>query len=272
MAEGEEFEPSRSRFGHGLFSSKAVVDYAQQERPTDMKRLAKAKCSECGGQVRRARELIARLRNSLNRKKLKEGVASALASQARVEAAFGLGAQGAEDAAAAIAISRGATVLNDAAPALALAGKDQEALKLADELAKLHPQDDFVLSVIVPTVHAIAAMNHGEAAKAIELLNAAVPYDRAFIEGRLVRGDAYLRAGRGSDAAQEFQSVLAMKNGFPDAPLIPLYQLGLARTYALQGDKAKARTAYQDFFAIWKDADPDIPILKEAKTEYAKLQ
>jgi len=224
------------------------------------------------GQVRRARELNARLRESFDRKNLKEGVASVLAGQGRIEATLGLRAQGAEDAAAAVAISRGATVLIDAAQALGLAGKDQEGLKVADELAKIRPQDDFVLSVLVPTVRAVGAMNHGDPANAIELLNTAEPYDRAYIEGRLVRGNAYLRAGRGSDAAQEFQSVLALKNALPDAPLIPLSQLGLARAYALQGDKAKARTAYQDFFALWKDADPDIPILKEAKAEYAKLQ
>jgi predicted Zn-dependent protease len=99
-----------------------------------------------------------------------------------------------------------------------------------------------------------------------------LPYDRAYLEGRFDRGNGLLRAGHASDAAQEFQSILALKNAFPDVPLVPLAQLGLARAYALEGDKAKAHTAYQDFLALWKDADADLPILKEAQAEYAKLQ
>lgn len=79
-------------------------------------------------------------------------------------------------------------------------------------------------------------------------------------------------ARNGSEAAQEFQKVLALRNMYPQSPLMSLAQLGLARAYALQGDKARSRMAYQDFLALWKDADPDIPILKQAKAEYAKLQ
>jgi hypothetical protein len=78
--------------------------------------------------------------------------------------------------------------------------------------------------------------------------------------------------GEGTAAAQEFQAVLNLRNFAPTDPIISFAQLGLARAYALSGDKAKDRTAYQDFFALWKDADPDIPILKEAKAEYAKSQ
>jgi ATP/maltotriose-dependent transcriptional regulator MalT len=84
-----------------------------------------------------------------------------------------------------------------------------------------------------------------------------------------------LRAGNGDEAAQEFQKVLALRNfvvGDPNCHLVSLAQLGLARAYALQGDKAKSRMAYQDFFALWKDADPDTPVLKQAKAEYAKLR
>jgi outer membrane protein assembly factor BamD (BamD/ComL family) len=83
---------------------------------------------------------------------------------------------------------------------------------------------------------------------------------------------AYLKAGRTNDAVQEFQKIQAIKNSHAGSPFIFMAQLGVGRAHALAGDKAKARTAYQDFFALWKDADPDIPLLEEAKAEYAKLQ
>jgi len=87
-----------------------------------------------------------------------------------------------------------------------------------------------------------------------------------------VRGNAYLKAERGSDAVQAFQRLLDWKNLLSIDPIMPLAKVGLARAYVLAGDKARARVAYQDFFAVWKDADPDIPALREVKAEYAKLQ
>jgi eukaryotic-like serine/threonine-protein kinase len=224
------------------------------------------------GQIRRARDLSGTLIQTLERKNFTEGVANIRSGRAEVLAEFGLRAQAAQDAEAALAISRGSNVLSNAAEALSLAGKDQEALKVAEELQKLRPQDDFVLSGTVPLVHAILAVNHGDGDRAIELLKVSIPYDRAYWPGRITRGNAYLLAGRGSEAAEEFQSILSIKNSIPIAPQIAFAQLGLARAYALQGDKTKARTTYQDLLALWKDADPDLPVLKQAKAEYAKLQ
>jgi eukaryotic-like serine/threonine-protein kinase len=86
------------------------------------------------------------------------------------------------------------------------------------------------------------------------------------------RASAYLQAKQGKEAAQEFQRILDLKFFAPDESVLDLAQLGLARSYVASGDKQKARTAYQDFLSLWKDADQDIPILKEAKAEYAKLQ
>ncbi|PYX69745.1 MAG: hypothetical protein DMG72_20130 [Acidobacteria bacterium] len=86
-----------------------------------------------------------------------------------------------------------------------------------------------------------------------------------------VRGLAYLKMGQGNEAAQEFQKILSLRNFAATDALMSMAQLGLGRAYRLQGEKQKSRTAYQDFLATWKDADPDIPILKEAKSEYAKL-
>ena len=87
-----------------------------------------------------------------------------------------------------------------------------------------------------------------------------------------VRGEAYLAAHKGSEAAAEFQKILDHRGLVLNQPIGALAHLGLGRAYVLQGDTAKARTAYQDFLTLWKDADPDIPILKQAKVEYAKLQ
>ena len=111
--------------------------------------------------------------------------------------------------------------------------------------------------------------------KAIEALQAATPYELGTAQGLLpiyIRGQAYLQAKRGAEAAAEFQKIVDHRGITPTFPEHSLAKLGLGRAYRLTGDSAKARAAYQDFFALWKDADPDVPILKEAKAEYAKLQ
>ena len=141
----------------------------------------------------------------------------------------------------------------------------------AQEVAKSRPDDVLVQSLFVPQVRAAAALNSGNAAKAIELLKPANAYHKANTQVLYVRGLACCKAGLGSEAAQEFQNILALRGVAPSDPLMSFAHLGLGRTYALEGDSQKSRTAYQDFFALWKDAETDIPILKEAKAEYAKL-
>jgi len=159
-----------------------------------------------------------------------------------------------------------------AALTLAVAGDSRKALELASEVAKNRPEDTFVHELGDPLAQAAAALNSGEAAKAIEILKAAAPYDKGSANVLYIRGLAYWKAGRGNEAAQEFQKVLALRNYAPADPLMSMVQLGLGRAHALRGDKEKSRTSYQDFFALWKDADPDIPVIKEARAEYAKLQ
>jgi eukaryotic-like serine/threonine-protein kinase len=128
-----------------------------------------------------------------------------------------------------------------------------------------------VQSLFVPQVRAAAALSSGDAAKAIELLKPANAYDKANTQVLYIRGLACWKAGLGNEAAQEFQKILALRGVAPSDPLMSFAHLGLGRAYALQGDSQKSRTAYQDFFALWKDAETDTPILKEAKAEYAKL-
>ena len=204
----------------------------------------------------------------------------AIVEEAGIEADFGHRAEAAKGATAALAISSGPDVMYWAARTLALVGDASHAETLIAELAKRRPEDVIVRSVEAPEVRAINEINHGNPAKAIELLQSATPYEGRLwgVGVRCTRGNAYLRAGRGAEAAQEFQKILAVAPSLaigirtPNGALVSLAHLRLARAYALQGDKAKSRMAYQDFFALWKDADQDIPVLKEAKAEYAKLK
>jgi tetratricopeptide (TPR) repeat protein len=134
----------------------------------------------------------------------------------------------------------------------------------------------------VPALRALLALNRGKPANAIELLQMAVPYDfatpRTSIHGNFgslypiyVRGQAYLSLHQGSEAAVEFQKILDHRGIVSIDPIGALAHLQLGRAFALSGDRTKAKAAYQDFLSLWKDADPDIPILKQAKAEYATL-
>ena len=131
----------------------------------------------------------------------------------------------------------------------------------------------------LPTIRAQVALIRKDHSKAVEFLQAAsyelgTPTDRISpaLYPVYVRGQAYLDAHQGSQAAAEFQKILDHRGIIVNAPIGALAHLQIARSYAMQGDTAKARMAYNDFLTLWKDADPDIPILKEAKAEYAKLQ
>jgi predicted Zn-dependent protease len=125
--------------------------------------------------------------------------------------------------------------------------------------------------VLLPSIRAAIELNRNEPARAVELLRSASPYERAYPYAVYLRGLAYLRARQGTEAAAEFQKILDHK-GANWGPFYPLSYVGLARASTLAGDNSRARKPYQDFLALWKDADPDIPILKQAKAEYAKLQ
>jgi len=224
------------------------------------------------GQLRQARELFTQASQVLQRFNLKEAAAAEVAQEAVTEAAFGDRVDATRDAAAALSVSRGTKVVLPAAAAYALAGEERKARELSSDVAKRRPEDKLVQSVWVPLVSAIIELKHENPAKAVQLLTAAGPYDRIFLPVLFVRATAYLKAGQANEAAEEFRKVLALRNLSPVDVLLPLAQLGLARAYALEGDSAKSRIAYQDFFALWKDADPDIPILQQAKAEYAKLK
>ncbi len=167
-------------------------------------------------------------------------------------------------------------------PALALAmcGDTAQAEKLAGETSKLFPNGIVWNSVQLPAIRAAIALKRNQPANAVELLASAAPYERAYPEAVYLRGLAYLDLRKGAEAAAEFEKILNHKGANWGStwqhPYWGLFYslscLGLARGSALAGDPAKAGKAYNDFFTLWKDADPDVPILKEAKAEYAKLQ
>jgi len=162
-----------------------------------------------------------------------------------------------------------------AALALARAGDTSMAEKLAAELDKTHPVDTIVQRYRLPTIRAAIALQRKDPNRAIELLQQTSPIelgDAGWLLPVYLRGEAYLMLGDGNRAAAEFQKFVDHRGLIGNFPLGALARLELGRAYALSGDKDKARSAYQDFLTLWKDADPDIPILKQAKAEYAKLQ
>jgi serine/threonine protein kinase/tetratricopeptide (TPR) repeat protein len=224
------------------------------------------------GRLKKMRELIGGTVEQARRLNLSEIAGQLLLDQGQCEALAGFRSQATEDATTALKASASPYVKLGAAGVLALADQDARAKSLAEEVAKLRPDDTLVQAVAIPGMQAFLEIKHDNPARALELLQRAQPYDRADTGTMWVRGIAYLKAGRTNDAVQEFQKILAYKNSRPGSPYIFMAQLGVGRAQALAGDKAKARTAYQDFFALWKDADPDLPLLEEAKAEYAKLQ
>ncbi len=178
-------------------------------------------------------------------------------------------------AAEALAVGHEPSSTGLAALALALAGDSQKAEALAEELAAGYPQNTLVQALGVPAIRAAIAINRHQTDKAVEFLRASAEYEFAPSEGVdtiYLRGLAYLDAHQGAPAASEFQKILDHPSLTPLRLTQPLAHLGLARAYALQGEKDKARAAYQDFLALWKDADPDILVLQQAKIEYAKLR
>ncbi len=225
------------------------------------------------GELQKAREFYQKKGQTAQQLQLKGRQASSLTSEAWALAVFGYPKPAIQASNAALALSQDDFGIKlFAAGDLAFAGENAKAIELASEVARERPNDTLVQMVWVPSVQAAVAVNGGDGKKAIALLQPALPYDKAFFAVIYARGTAYLKAGQGSEAAQEFQKVLALRNYRPADPFLSVAQLGLARAYALSGDKGKSRAAYQDFFALWKDADPDIPLLKQAKSEYAKLQ
>ncbi len=235
-----------------------------------------AEVAASSGKMAAARAAYQQAVDLERREKLEESAATTLSREGVFEALMGNTKTARDDASTALSRSHARAPLGIAGRALALAGDAREAEGVAQELVKEHSTDTLINTINVPIIRAGIALNEGNPGKAIELLQTATPYEFGFgalVQPNYLRGLAYLKLHQGKEAGAEFQKILDHPGvcmlALPTCRLAHL-QLGRARGEA--GDAGGARTAYQDFFALWKDADPDIPILKEAKAEYTKLQ
>jgi tetratricopeptide (TPR) repeat protein len=227
------------------------------------------------GHVTQAKDLTERAVALALRSGEKEPAADYKAEEAGLASLVGDAAQARRQATAALKMSNAKTVEANASLALATAGESAQARKLAVDMAKRFPQDTMTQSTFLPTTRAAIALAENAPGRAISNLQAASPYELGIVDSlnsAYIRGLAYLDENNGTKAAAEFQKILDHPGVVINEIIAPLAHLGLARARALSGDKAGARKAYQDFFTLWKHADPDIPILQQAKAEYAKLQ
>jgi len=226
----------------------------------------------CGGQMKLMRELGVRARENALQLGLKDAAANQLVQEGIFEVIVGEKQRGLQDAQGALKISMAPGVVTNAAIILGIEGQDKQAMKLAQEVASKRPYDTMMQFVMVPLVKASIDLAHGDAAKAIDQTDGALVYSRVNTGLLYLRGLAYLKLGQAGDAVQAFQKIQTLRGISTFDAAIPLANLGLARAYEAQGDHVHSRMAYQDFFAAWKEADPDVPVLRAAKNEYEKLQ
>ena len=231
------------------------------------------------GRLAAARELRGRAVRLARDKGAVEAAAVYLAQGALEEAYLGEAKQARANAYEAMKLARDSTIDVDAALSLALAGDIKNSQNLASEIDRKFPVDTRVQRYWLPTVRAVVSLRAEHAYKAIEVLELARPYELGPLTGingclcpAYARGEAYMMVRDGKAAAVEFQKLIDHRALVRFFPLGAMARIGLARAYAMQGDTVKARSAYEDFFTLWKDADPDISILKQAKVEYPKLQ
>ena len=230
------------------------------------------------GQLKRARELFRRSVNSAEQSKQLELAAVLRVHAAEMDALLGNPEVARQEVAAALALSTSRDVEGMGSFTLAAAGSTPRAQSLADDLARRFPEDTEAQNNYLPTVRGQLALNHKDPEKALQMLRPASPYEFGDMEhtnsgySAYLRGQAYLSTHQGSEAAGEFQKILGHSGVVFNDPIASLSRLGLARAYALQGDSSKAKTAYAEFLALWKDADADLPLLQQAKSESAKLQ
>jgi tetratricopeptide (TPR) repeat protein len=234
------------------------------------------------GQLKKAREFSGQAVDSAERADKKEAAATHLAIAALREALFGNPDEARRGADLAMEHSAGVDVQYGSALALAYAGDNRQVQKLIDDLGQRFPEATIVQFNYLPTLRARIAIRRGRAFEALETLRAATPielghstyspYSWTGLYPVFVRGEAYLAVHQGSEATAEFQKILDHRGIVLNSPIGALAHLQIGRAYAMQGDTAKAKAAYQDFLTLWKDADPDVPILIAAKAEYAKLK
>lgn len=235
------------------------------------------------GQLREARRESRRAADLAKQSTQQERAALYEAAAALREGFFGNAPEAKRSALAALELSNGREVAYGTALALALAGDSERSQRIADDLESRFPEDTSVKFSYLPTVRALLALNHAEPSRAIELLQVAAPYDlgspRSTFHGSFgalypiyFRGEAYLRLRKCKEAAAEFQKILDHRGIVVSDPIGALGRLQLSRALAANGDFAGAKAAYERFFSLWKNADANLPVLKDARVEYSKLK
>jgi eukaryotic-like serine/threonine-protein kinase len=226
------------------------------------------------GKLRRARELFKRSWADYDRAGLQDHAAYSMAQEALIEADFGNIPEARTRAAEALRLGRGIDARETTAEVLSLAGEEARARTLAQELRTRFPQHAPLNAASLPTILATAELQRGNASKAIDLLKEAAPYDLSEFSNLspiYIRAQAYLRLHSSKEAEAEFQKLLEHSGINALSPRHALARLGLARALALEGDVPQARKAYEDFLAYWSEADPELPILRQAGAELSKL-
>jgi eukaryotic-like serine/threonine-protein kinase len=227
------------------------------------------------GRQENARQRIQHAVNMSAGSGLSESAARMSIDVARGEALYGQSYAAGESLSQALRLSDSKDTKQGAARVMVLDGQERGAQKIVNDLLREYPADTFLNELDIPLTLAASQLSLGQPDAALRTLDRAKPFEFGRTAGLLpnyIRGLTYIRLHRPEDAAGEFSAILAHRGVAPLSPILVASQLGLARAYAMQRDVAKSRAAYEALFSEWKTADPDIPILKQAKAEYAKLQ
>lgn len=227
------------------------------------------------GKLKKAEELRQRAFEGFKSQNRNDNAAQILLGLAFRQAAFGKCSEAKANVATALGLHKGKMTINGAAALFADCGDAARALALLAESLKVYPNDTITVNMFAPAVRAQVERSRGNPTEALQLLESVRRYDFGLIAGlynNYLRGWIFLDLKRGQDAAAEFQKMIDQRGVDPMSELRPLAHVGLARAAAISGDVAKSRTAYQNFFALWKDADADLPVLIQAKKEYEQLK
>ncbi|HEX5703521.1 MAG TPA: protein kinase [Pyrinomonadaceae bacterium] len=224
------------------------------------------------GQLKKSQEFSDSALEAAERRDQKDVAAQIAVAAAARDALFGDCTRLKEQTAKALSLTNRQVTTANAANALSSCGEFSQAQTLIEELTRRSPTDTVLNKILAPLVQARMELQRDNAVQAIQLLETTRPFEGyALFQIAYLRGQAYLKQKKGAEAATEFQKILDHRGYQPTSPIFVVSHLGLARAAALQGDTAKARKAYQDFFALWKDADASLPVLIEARKEYDKL-
>lgn len=234
-----------------------------------------AKVAEYRGQLAKARDLNRQALAASGGTASKEQIAGGESGVSATEMVVGETDQAKKDAQAALATGAGKLPQVTAAMTIAMTGDSARAQAVRDDLSRRFPEDTAMQNILLPSLLATIEYGRGNFAKTIDLLQPVTLYEMssvASLDPAYLRGMAYLKLNKGAEAAAEFQKIIDHRGVVGTSITGPLAHLGVARARAMQNDTAGARTEYQNFLAIWKDADPDLPIFKQAQAEYAKLK